>query len=517
MFKLLLPKRVLPAVQRKTITIIGGGACGTAAFIELFLQFRLEGLHHHVQINIIEKSDKIGPGMAFGTSQKGHMLNTQADLMGIHVQEPAHFSTWLQSHQQNNEIHDHDKLDEAYTTRRFYGDYLQQQFDFYQKQAEESGLKVNTIYGEVVTLDKTGNGWTIKLDNGETVPGDYVLLMPGTPESELYADLKKHERYISSPWPSKKMMDKISKDDDVAVLGAGLSAIDAVMTLADHDHRGKITMFSPDGLLPRVQPVKEPDYECRFLNLQTIHFLERKKLKKVSVKELFRLYKQDVQAFAGKNIDWKRTGRIGKSAEYLLDEDIRLAEKDGDALMAVAYATRQFSSELWLRLSDEQKILFKKWFGPYWTVTRHGMPLPNARRLQKLFKSGQLSVKPALSQVDFKDKKSCFDLSYGDEKTSADCVVNAIGPASAIEKMESELIKNLAEKGIIRAEKTGGITIDPATMQVIGANYKAGTLYTAGHLANGTLLDVNAVWFNIRTIGLLCRHLAQQFYHEHYA
>src|SRR5690606_31162620 len=105
------------------ITIIGGGACGTAVFIELVLQIADSGLRNETKITIIEKDKSLGYGLAFGTDQPGHLLNTQAELMGIHVLEPEHFSGWLKQHGGRNrtDVKGHGETDHSYTTRSFYG------------------------------------------------------------------------------------------------------------------------------------------------------------------------------------------------------------------------------------------------------------------------------------------------------------------------------------------------------------------------------------------------------------
>ncbi len=82
----------------KNITIIGGGACGVAVYVELLLQITTLELTKEAKITLIEKDKNIGYGLAFGTDQPGHLLNTQADLMGIHAAEPGHFADWLKTH-----------------------------------------------------------------------------------------------------------------------------------------------------------------------------------------------------------------------------------------------------------------------------------------------------------------------------------------------------------------------------------------------------------------------------------
>ncbi|MBE7178628.1 MAG: SidA/IucD/PvdA family monooxygenase, partial [Mucilaginibacter polytrichastri] len=351
------------------------------------------------------------------------------------------------------------------------------------------------------------SGWRLTLDDGTDFYSDVILLLPGTPDTNMYTALKEHEKYIHSPWPSSEMMRKISPDDEVAILGSGLSAIDAVMTLADHKHKGPVTMYSPDGLLPRVQPVKESSYSCQYLTPQTVHRTARKKLRGITIKDLYRLYRKDVTVLSGQDFKHRNSVRDGHAAKELLEQDIATAEKGGDALMQVVYATRDYSSAIWLMLTDSEKKTFADGLASYWAINRHAMPLPNAQRLLELFKDEQLHVRPFLNDVQFDHEKKAFRLSSDGQDHVADVVVNAVGTSASVKKMESALVGNLLKSGLVCEAKSGGISIDPFTMQVIDVKGQTGTMYTAGHLANGILLDVNAVWFNVRTIDTLCGHL----------
>lgn len=73
--------------------------------------------------------------------------------------------------------------------------------------------------------------------------------------------------------------------------------------------------------------------------------------------------------------------------------------------------------------------------------------------------------------------------------------------------MKSDLVQNLAANNLIESEETGGIKINTQTMQIIRNGKSVPNFYALGHLANGLLLDVNAVWYNVKTIGNLCHHL----------
>src|SRR5690606_25957407 len=93
-------------------------------------------------------------------------------------------------------------------------------------------------------------------------------------------------------------------------------------------------------------------------------------------------------------------------------------------------------------------------------------------------------------------------------------LINATGPAAALKSMKSELMQNLASSGLIEANKTGGINIDTETMQIITDGETCQNFYALGHITNGLLLDVNAVWFNVKTIGNLCHHLVNDIKSE---
>src|SRR5690606_27200408 len=211
-----------------------------------------------------------------------------------------------------------------------------------------------------------------------------------------------------------------------------------------------------------------------------------------TVKELFRLYQKEVENYMGHPIDWKATERKGIPAQQLLEEDIRIAEKGGDAFINILYDLRYESSQIWEWLSVSEKQRFKQWLGPYWTVTRHGMPLFNAYRLRDLFEKGKLEINAPIHQVSHDGDKKRFVFQYGDGgQTEGEFLINATGPANEIEKMKSTLLQNLLKSGVIEAHPVGGINVDPYGMTVISSKNPYKNLYAAGHICNGVLLDVN--------------------------
>jgi uncharacterized NAD(P)/FAD-binding protein YdhS len=503
----------------KTITIIGGGACGVASYIQFIVQLKLAGLAEQVKINIIEKDNEIGKGLAFGTNQPGHLLNTQADLMGIFSFEPAQYAMWLEKkkHTVKKELTDASKPFDAYSTRRLYSDYLREQFQHYQNLAKQEGINDEVIFDEALNLKYENHLWQVHCKSGRVVNSDFVILLPGTPEPDNYPDFEKYDNYFDFPWPTEPILQKVTKNSKVGILGSSLSAIDAVMTLKDNNHKGPITMYSFDGLLPRVQPNNDQEYERKFFTLSAIHKIKREKLRGPKVMEIFRLFKKEVENFNNGPIDWKKTGRKDLSAKENLEKDIAVAESGGDAFINVLYSFRYDASPTWSWLSVEEKKKFKHWIGNEWTNTRHCMPLENARNLKELLDDGVLNIVSDLMEVKYDEGSKTFVIQHGKGKTdSVDFLINATGPGSKVKEMKSSLIQNLYKDGFIEPYDVGGINLDTDTMEVISSKRSFDNLYAAGHICNGLLLDVNSVWFNVRTIETLSKQIIKKIGHANH-
>lgn len=498
------------------ITIVGGGACGVAAFLELMIQITSRELVNEVSLTLVEKEKPIGYGLAFGTDQPGHLLNTQANLMGLFAAEPGHFSTWLEDHGglHQKDIKGEGNTDTAYTTRHLYGEYIADHYKEYIQKAHEAGVNLTIIEAEVTDLEPKEKGYEVIYDQGSH-HSDYVILALGTPKPNNYPEFQQLDNYVDFPYPAEKILTKIDLNEDVGVLGSSLSALDTIMTLIDNGHKGKIQLFSPDGLLPRVQPIENLPYQRQYLTIEALHALQRKTCKRPRVKDIFRLFIKDVEKAEGKTIDWKDQNRMGKDPFTLLKKDMEVANSGGDGLLNVADSLRYDSETIWSWLSTEQKILFKKWLGPHWMINRHGMPIPNAKRLLELFESGLLEVHPFLESVRFDEKNEQFLLDTQKGKFELRQLINATGPATKLEKMDSKLIENLCKKQLLKDYPIGGTIINPRTMEVL-ADEAGSQLYAVGHIVNGMLMDVNAVWYNVRTIQRLSHDIILKIRNEYY-
>lgn len=494
----------------KKIAIIGGGACGSAALIELIIQSISASLQNQISFVLIERQKKVGYGLAFGSKQPSHILNTQADIMGIYANEPADFAEWLKAHggKYRSDVKSESDEENAYTSRLLYGHYVAEQLEESIRKAKASQINIEVIEAEAYDIDRLENErLLIHLTNDSTTEVDEVLLAPGTPKPNTFKHFKDNLNYIDFPWPTKNLLERTGKKDHVGILGTSLSAIDTVMSLVDNGHTGKITMFSPDGMLPRVQPDENKDFERKYLTLSNLHKLKREKGHPPRAKELFRLFIKDVEETEGKPLNWKSFNRNSKDQLPLLEYDISVAEKGGDSLLNMAYSMRYDTSRIWSWMSLHEQIIFTKWLGRHWTITRHAIPLHNAKRLAKLMKEGQLEIIPQNNEVSFIQEKNHFKITTGkDGIFEVKKLINATGSAAKLEEMQNILVENLLKKDYLKPHPIGGTVINPHTMQCISE--KGGEhIYAVGHLVNGMLMDVNAVWFNVKTIARLASEI----------
>lgn len=140
-------------------------------------------------------------------------------------------------------------------------------------------------------------------------------------------------------------------------------------------------------------------------------------------------------------------------------------------------------------------------------INRHAMPLHNAYRLRSLFEKGILQVIPDFQDVSFDEKTNKFLMKQrSSEVIAVDKLINSTGSSSHLEQMNCTLINNMVKKSYLTSYPIGGAVINDRTMRVVSPQGGEG-IYALGHVVNGMLLDVNAVWFNVRTAGIICKDI----------
>lgn len=486
-----------------TIGIVGAGASGVAVFVHLVQKIirHLPGTDKP-SILLAEKQEGMGTGLAFGTGQQGHLLNTKAGIMGIYADEPVHFVQWMHLHQDRiaQEFPQVAIHPDAYPPRMLYGHYLQDCFRQHVALAQQHHIRVDRIQEEVEDMDITKDGCRLRFAGGKEATACLVVLATGNPKSAAFKGLSDCEKYFDAPWPSSRILNGISdKDAHVALIGSSLTALDGVKTLVDNGHRGPITLFSRKGLIPRVQAPQELPFDRKVLTLESIRRLMREENRTLRIKDLIRLFRAEVEGHLGKKLVWSDFDRSGKPPLALLEHDVEEALKGQSIFQDILYATRYDSYTIWKLLPQDQQALYGKWIKAEVDINRHAMPLENGIKIMNLLQSGQLQIRSESETVQYDAQRRIFLMKIkGGADFTADYAINATGPATQLADMEDmPLIQKLLEKQLLVPYAVGGAEADLHTMRLKSPGICESPIYGIGHLLNGLQLDINALWFNV--------------------
>ncbi len=224
------------------MVIVGGGASGTLLAAQL-----LRNARGPLRVALLEKSGRMGPGLAYSTESASHLLNVPASRMSAFPDDPEHFLRWVRRVEP-------DTGPEDFVQRRRYGRYLEAVL----REAREGaapGVHLEPMVGEVVSISRAGNARRVELADGTVLEARQVVLAVGNalPADLPVADggLYTSPRYIRSPW-TEGALRHIRSHHSVMLIGTGLTMVDTVLSLAERGHEGRIHALSRHGLLPHV-------------------------------------------------------------------------------------------------------------------------------------------------------------------------------------------------------------------------------------------------------------------------
>ena len=235
------------AGARRTIAIIGGGFSGAA------VAYHLAGnpdIAFQTEIVVFEPRAEIGRGLAYDTADPAHRINVPATRMSLRPDEPEHFAAWLERTNATAEDGEAKRADGTlYPRRGVFGAYVADSL----RPHIESGA-VRHIHAAVTAIRRTSDGWNIEDDTGARRDAALVVVAtthpPPTPPRALAEALGVHPRFVPDPTRPQALA-AIRPDDDVLIVGNGLTSADVVASLTAAGHNGRILSVSRRGLRSR--------------------------------------------------------------------------------------------------------------------------------------------------------------------------------------------------------------------------------------------------------------------------
>lgn len=440
--------------SKESIAIIGGGFSGSLVAIHL-ARF-LEDIS--TEVVLIERSARVGPGLAYSTPCEQHLLNVRAGNMSAYPDKPTHFIDWITSHPTHSTA---SYTAQSFVPRKIYGEYLQAQM---RECAEAGKIEIRNDEVDGVAHDGQQNTYELKLKSGATLRANKVVLATGNilPQRVFSAErqLPSHS-YFSNPW-SPEIFEGISQCDSVALIGAGLTAADVIVEADARGFTGKITTISRHGLLPKRHEMPPQFYKPVAPLSPSPDITLREYLSEL---------------------------RRKMESEGLAAENWRL----------VIDALRPITQDLWKSLNDTEKKRFLRHVSSYWDVHRHRIAPQIHDRIEDLRAAGRLDI-IAAKVVDLRQAGKSIEVEFlprgSDEveRIVVDRVINCSGPSKNFTANLTPLLSSLLNQGLIQVDTLQlGIEVSPRFEVLNSQSEVSPNLFALGPLLKGQLWETTAV------------------------
>lgn len=391
-------------------------------------------------------------GVAYGTENVQHLLNVPANRMGAFPDAIDGFSAWLETAEgaqarQRFGITAYSPTD--FMPRMLYGAYLQSIWQQVQQDAAARTILLKLVESRATAIT-TRDGVAVLTQRGDAIAVDHAVLATGNENKPVLPELT--HGVIQDPWAKGAFEGAHRWASPVALMGAGLTAVDVVLSLRSAGYTGEVVAFSRHGLMPQPH---------------------------AAVNSIFAFDKEQLLA------------QPGVSA---LMRFVRKAVKGHHEWRPVVDALRPYTQTLWQRLAPAAQARFLARLLAVWNVYRHRMAPQIAAVIRTEIMQGTLRVlacKKSRTRMEGGDPVLTLVHDGVEEELRPSRIVNCTGPQLAVAKSASTVLKQAVADGVIEPHGTGlGIAVDPQ-LRAWGTAYPH--LYAMGALATGQLLESTAV------------------------
>jgi uncharacterized NAD(P)/FAD-binding protein YdhS len=429
------------------IAIIGGGFSGVMTAVNLA---RLS--KQPLRVSIINHARRTGRGVAYGMRRPEHLLNVAARNMSAFPDRPDHFLQWLRTRSEFDSLPEIE-LRERFIPRMIYGDYLSSITHHYLQGVAEF------VEGEATDVEVSGDAALVRLSNGDSVEADRVVLATGNePPAALPGTdaLAGHPAWVGDPWqPWEKRLP--AQDGAVLLLGAGLTAVDAIITLRAMGWTGSIHAISRHGWFPHAhfRGIEYPDFPPAGVDLATL-----------GLDELAALVRQHCGILHERNAN----------PAIIVDK------------------MRPHTQRIWSSFTTQERLFFARNHAARWNIFRHRIAPEIHAQITGSQLTGQLQLHAAsIEQVIAAGTR--IEVQLGNGKTLAgDLVINATGPTARMSLTRSQLLQNLLRRGLAAPDDTDmGLRVEADHTLVTASGEPSRHLLALGPLLRGTLWETIAV------------------------
>lgn len=438
----------MTAVRRTVIAIVGGGFTGAVVAASLARNAASDG----AAIVVFEPRDCLGAGLAYDTGNPAHRTNVPAARMSLVPDDPDNFLNWLEANGEPCGDPEARAADgHLYVRRAVFGRYV----GAFVAPFVRSG-KVMHRRERITRIERRGMRWKLTSDAGTDLLADIVVIAtthpsPCAPKSIAQA-LEGHPRFVTDTTVAGSLA-CLRPDDDVLVLGNGLTAADVIASLRLADHRGSIVALSRRGLRSRGHAGKAQEPFGDFVSNPARTALELLRRVRLAVRQA---------ALAG--LSWH----------------------------AVFDALRSQGGQVWRALPVAERRLLVRRLRPFWDAHRFRVAPQIDDAIRQAAETGQLRILGAsIEGVERYGQVIAVDIRHrhtrAHERLLFDACVVTTGPAHTGVLSSQEWLADLASKGWLRLDSVGlGLACDEASRAIGASGAAERSLIVAGPLARGT-------------------------------
>lgn len=423
------------------MAVVGGGASGTLTAIHL-----MASRSHNLSVTVHDASGEIGKGLAYSTTDRRHLLNVRSRHMSAFPEIPSDLVEWAKRTGRQPDA-------QAFLPRRDYAIYLRETLD--RLRDDRLTFRAERVR-DVVPVS---GGFELHAANGRVRAASAVVLAHGNqrPAPLAVADtpLPQAVWHVADPWDIGRLTG-LASDAVVVLVGTGLTAVDAAITLLGDAPDRRVLMVSRHGLLPRAH-----------IEQSSTAWLSPIPQGPVTADQLAQLLRDQVAAARRQGVDWR----------------------------AVVDGLRAPTQGLWQRLDLDERRKFLATYGRAWEIRRHRMAPDVAARLEQYREEGRLQVlEGGLGAVVDHGQRCEVDLAALPDPLFADAVVNCTGPMTDLSRTTDPLLAALVRRGTLAPDVLClGASCTPEGEVLDASGQVVPGLYVVGPPRKGTLWETTAV------------------------
>jgi uncharacterized NAD(P)/FAD-binding protein YdhS len=433
--------------SRLSIAIIGGGCSGALAALHLLRSQR------PAQIHLVEPRLIAGTGLAYSTDCLQHLLNVPARCLSVSSSLPQDFLEWL-SNDTGTPVDP-----EAFVARAHFGRYVADRLEGARRDAQPNSILLRHC-AEVLDITRQGEHAILHLNDGTRLAADVVVLALGNaPPRHLpyFPPAKGNPMFYESAW-SPGALAVSDPHSEVALIGSGLTAVDALVGLRANGHQGVVRMISRRGLLPAQHASFEKNARLAV------------PLKTGTLRELVREVRKQTAAAEAAGSNWRD----------IID------------------SLRRVTNEVWLNLTPDDQRRFYRHVKAYWDVHRHRIAPQIAAAIDDARRSGSLRVHAGhIRRITEGLDTLQIEILLRSQKAAsfrAQRIINCTGSEQDYRRVDSELLRSLFGKGWLDVNSPGlGIRTAENRAVIDRDGAVISWLHAIGPMRIGGLLETTAV------------------------